>query len=41
VKWEEYHLKPSDFTLEQVLAYVFAVDTLNFCFWPEEEAHLV
>lgn len=34
-------MKVSEFSLEQVTAYVFVVDTLNFCFWPKEEEHQV
>jgi len=40
-KWESYHLDPKKFSFEQVVAYVFVVDTLNFCFWPLEQEHLI
>mmetsp|Transcript_5951 Transcript_5951/g.4489 ORF Transcript_5951/g.4489 Transcript_5951/m.4489 type:complete len:101 (+) Transcript_5951:1-303(+) len=33
-KWSKYHINPNDFPLEQVLSYVFVVDAMNFCFWP-------
>ena len=31
-------MNPNDFTLEQVLSYVFIVDAMNFCFWPNNVA---
>ena len=33
-KWAKYHLDPNNYTLEQVITYVFVVDAMNFCFWP-------
>lgn len=34
-KWEDWHLKEiKKYTLEQVTSYVFCVDAMNFCFWP-------
>jgi len=37
--WADYHLKiESHYTLEQLIAYVFVVDALNFCFWPNQDA---
>lgn len=36
-KWEEWHLSDiKKYTLEQITAYVFCVDAMNFCFWPFE-----
>ena len=35
-KWEDWHLsKIKTYTLEQLTAYVFCVDAMNFCFWPD------
>ena len=35
-KWEDWHLKSiKKYTLEQLTAYVFTVDAMNFCFWPD------
>ena len=34
-KWSDWHLKDiSKYTIEQIIAYVFCVDAMNFCFWP-------
>lgn len=34
-RWSDYHLDTlTNYTLEQIAAYVFAVDAVNFCFWP-------
>lgn len=33
-EWSKYHMNPNNYTLEQVIAYVFVVDAMNFCFWP-------
>lgn len=35
-KWSDYHLDSlTSYSLEQLAAYVFAVDAVNFCFWPK------
>ncbi|CAI2372761.1 unnamed protein product [Moneuplotes crassus] len=38
--WEQWHFQTipdvSQITDEQVIAYVFIIDALNFCFWPTE-----
>lgn len=35
-KWCEWHLvQPEQYSLEQLTAYCFVVDAMNFCFWPE------
>lgn len=36
--WSAFHLNPNEFTLEQLYAYVFVVDAMNFCFWPKNPA---
>ena len=34
-KWSDWHLDdPGQYTIEQITAYVFVVDAMNFCFWP-------
>ena len=34
-KWQDFHLTHiGKYSLEQLTAYVFAVDAINFCFWP-------
>ena len=34
-KWSDWHLKEiSKYSVEQVTAYVFVIDAINFCFWP-------
>lgn len=33
--WKEWHVRqPANFTIEQITAYVFVIDAMNFCFWP-------
>jgi len=32
--WAKYHIDPNTYNIEQVLAYTFVVDAMNFCFWP-------
>eukprot|EP00826_Nyctotherus_ovalis_P009283 TRINITY_DN12445_c0_g2_i2.p1 TRINITY_DN12445_c0_g2~~TRINITY_DN12445_c0_g2_i2.p1 ORF type:complete len:338 (+),score=82.81 TRINITY_DN12445_c0_g2_i2:73-1086(+) len=32
--WAESHFPPASVPLETFLRYVFVLDTLNFCFWP-------
>ena len=32
--WGESHFKPETVPFETFLRYVFTIDTLNFCFWP-------
>jgi hypothetical protein len=34
--WTSSHFNPNDFHLEQVLAFICVIDSLNFCFWPYE-----
>ena len=36
--WAKYHIDPNEYSLEQVLAYTFLVDSMNFCFWPGNPA---
>lgn len=36
--WANYHIDPNQYPLEQVLAYTFVVDAMNFCFWPGNPA---
>ena len=34
-KWADFHLKDiTKYTIEQIAAYVFVIDAMNFCFWP-------
>ena len=34
-KWSDFHLEnPTQYTPEQITTYVFVVDAMNFCFWP-------
>ena len=33
-KWSESHFPVNTVSLETLLRYVFIIDTLNFCFWP-------
>lgn len=35
--WSESHLEASAYPVEQLLRYIFLIDTLNFCFWPHLE----
>lgn len=38
-KWADYHLTDmAKYTLEQVTAYCFVTDAMNFCFWPDNPA---
>jgi hypothetical protein len=32
--WSESHFKPEKVDFEYFLRYIFIIDTLNFCFWP-------
>lgn len=33
--WADFHLDAlENYSLEQIAAYVFAIDAVNFCFWP-------
>jgi hypothetical protein len=34
IPWEECHFPVSEYSLEEVLTFIFVIDTLNFCFWP-------
>jgi Potential Queuosine, Q, salvage protein family len=34
IPWEECHFPVSDYSIEEVLTFIFVIDTLNFCFWP-------
>lgn len=35
-KWSDWHLSDiAKYTLEQITAYAFVVDAMNFCFWPD------
>ena len=31
-------MDPNSYSTEQVIAYVFVVDAMNFCFWPDNPA---
>ena len=34
-KWSDWHLDdPKQYNIEQITAYCFVVDAMNFCFWP-------
>ena len=34
-KWSDFHLAEiAKYTVEQITAYVFVTDAINFCFWP-------
>ena len=35
-KWSESHFDSSAVLLETLLRYIFTIDTLNYCFWPNE-----
>jgi len=35
-KWSESHFDSSSVPLETLLRYIFTIDTLNYCFWPNE-----
>ena len=38
-KWSAWHLDdPKQYSTEQIAAYCFVVDALNFCFWPNNRA---
>ena len=38
-KWSDWHIKePKTFSVEQVTAFCFVVDAMNFCFWPDNPA---
>ena len=38
-KWSSFHLSDvSKYSLEQLTAYVFVTDAMNFCFWPDNPA---
>lgn len=35
-KWSDFHLSEiGTHSLEQLTAYVFVTDAMNFCFWPD------
>ena len=35
-KWQDFHLSDiSKYSVEQLTAYVFVTDAMNFCFWPD------
>ena len=35
-KWSAFHLADiGKYSLEQLIAYVFVTDAINFCFWPD------
>ena len=35
-KWSDWHLQDiGKYSLEQLTAYCFVVDAMNFCFWPD------
>ena len=35
-KWSDFHLSDiSKYTLEQITAYVYVIDAINFCLWPD------
>mmetsp|Transcript_33830 Transcript_33830/g.39788 ORF Transcript_33830/g.39788 Transcript_33830/m.39788 type:complete len:87 (-) Transcript_33830:731-991(-) len=35
-KWSDWHLRDiGKYTVEQLTAYVFVTDAMNFCFWPD------
>lgn len=34
-KWSDWHIdNPKQYSVEQITAYCFVVDAMNFCFWP-------
>ena len=35
-KWSESHFDSTSVPLETLLRYIFTIDTLNYCFWPNE-----
>ena len=35
-KWSESHFDATSVPLEILLRYIFVIDTLNYCFWPNE-----
>ena len=35
-KWSETHFDSTSVPLETLLRYIFVIDTLNYCFWPNE-----
>ena len=38
-KWSDWHLDdPAQYSVEQITTYVFVVDAMNFCFWPNNES---
>ena len=38
-KWSDFHLSDiAKYSVEQVTAYCFVVDAMNFCFWPDNPA---
>ena len=34
--WSKCHFEASSVDIETLLRYIFTIDTLNFCFWPNE-----
>ena len=35
-RWSESHFDATSVPLETLLRYIFTIDTLNYCFWPNE-----
>ena len=35
-RWSESHFDSTSVPLETLLRYIFTIDTLNYCFWPNE-----
>ena len=35
-KWSESHFDSTSVPLETLLRYIFTIDTLNYCFWPNQ-----
>ena len=37
--WSMWHLDdPKQYSVEQITAYCFVVDAMNFCFWPNNQS---
>ncbi len=34
MKWASFHIDPETHSKEQVIAYIFVVNAMNFCYWP-------
>jgi len=39
--WTSSHFDPNDFDLEQVIAFICVIDSLNFCFWPNSGIYII